>query len=263
MANKQNLKSKKQKKQKKYKDPHETLNVKAWLVGGIVAALVVGATVFLSLFLASHNTVEFIYTNGVLTRVSDERVYMKADEPFEVLFPVAMDKKQTPYGECEDFKLYRVGYVNQYGKLKTMEVDHYLTDGVSFYFSEYVAIPRLDTFETDTVRIGEMSADEKIRFYPVSFTEEDAADFVNEYRERKLYTRDSDGVRTYCVQLTSAEYSYLSYMLYAVECEDGSWYMYSKADRTSIAMDAKWFETLKEAGATTPSGTENGDASAS
>lgn len=241
--NKNNLKTKK--KRVKVKDPHETLTLKYWLIGAIVIAAVVGLTVLAVTFLSRMNPQEFTYENGVLTRVSDGRIYLKADEPFEVLFPVAMDTKDTPYGECEEFKVYKVGYYNKYGILKSMDVDNYLTDGIYFYFSYYVAIPKLEDFKTDTVRIGEMSADEKSRLYLVSFTKEDATAFIDEYRAGNRYKGDAKGVRTYCVQLTSAEYSYLSYMLYAVECEDGSWYMYSKTDRSSIAMDAKWFETLK------------------
>ena len=227
------------------KDPHETLTLKYWLIGALVVLLVAGGVITASVLLARASVREFTYANGVLTRVEDGRIYLKADEPFEVLFPISRDQEDTPYGECESFKVYKVGYYNKYGNLKEMDSDNYLTDGVYFYFSYYVQTPTLEKFNADTVRIGEMSADEKSRLYLVSFTEDEASEFVEAYLVGKRYQGASEGVRTYCVQLTSAEYSYLSYMLYAVECEDGSWYMYSKTDRTSIAMDSAWFDSLK------------------
>ncbi len=263
MANTKKNYLKKTKKKRAPKDPHEKLTLKYWLIGALVVAVIVGGTVLASILLARANVLEFTYANGVLTRVSDGRIYLKADEPFEVLFPISNDKKGTPYGECEDFKVYKVGYYNQYGVLKSMDVDNYLTDGVYFYFSYYVETPKLEKFNADTVRIGEMSADETSRLYLTSFTDEDATAFVDEYLAMKHYA-GKGGVKTYCVQLTSAEYSYLCYMLYAVECEDGSWYMYSKSDRTSVAMDSAWFESLKTVTeVTTASGTQTENLTAS
>lgn len=234
------------KKTKKYRDPRETLTLKYWLIGALIVAIFVGAGVLLSILLAGKSVEEFTYSNGILTRVRDGRIYQKADEPFEVLIPISNRQDGTPYGECESFKIYKVGYINRYDNLKEMDKEHYLTDGVSFYFSQYVPIPTLENFKADTVRLGEVSADDKHRVYLTSFTEADAEAFVNEYLVGKSHdTAKSRGVYTYCVQLTSAEHYYLSYILYAVECEDGSWYMYSKSDRTAVSMDPSWFKDLK------------------
>ena len=254
MANKKNVTKKK--KQKRIKDPHETLTLKYWLIGAAIVLLVVGLAVGGSILAAHRSIVDFHYENGVLTRGYDGRMFLKADEPFEVLFPVSRDQKGTPYGKSECFNLYKVGFYNQFGMLKEMDDENYLTDGVSFYYGNYVAPPTLEKFEADTVRIGEMTADEKTRVYLTSFSNvnaPDATDFVNEYLTGKTYVGDSFGVKTYCVQLTSSKYNYLAYMLYLVQCEDGSWYMYTKSDRTSIQMDSRWFESLLDKTETTTS----------
>ena len=99
-----------------------------------------------------------------------------------------------------------------------------------------------------------MTADEKTRVYLTSFSNvnsPEATDFVEEYQKGQPYVGDSFGIKTYCVQLTSSKYNYLAYMLYLVQCEDGSWYMYTKSDRTSILMDSHWFDDLLEKTETT------------
>ena len=245
------VKTKKKKTRvKKQVDPREQLTWKYWIIGALILAVIVGVVALCIHFAMLASVRQFSENDGILTRLSDGTLYMKADEVYEVLFPVSSSEKGTPYGEAEGLKLYEVGYFNSYAKLKKMDPDFYLTDGTYLYLANTVMPPRLSEFAADTVRIGEFTADEKTRVYLTSLTNESsplATEFVAEYLKGERYTGDAKVVKTYCVQLTSAKYNYLAYMMYLVECEDGSWYLYSKENIASIKMSAEWFKDLVKA----------------
>lgn len=237
---------KKQKKNKKPVDPRERLTWKYWIIGALITLIIFGGTVLFAYFADLNDVREFTCQNGIYTR-DDGRIYVKADSAYEALLqPVSRNKKGTPYGECEGLSLYEVGYLDVYGNLKKLDADNYLTDkSHALYIASTAILPTVSQLEADTVRIGEFTADEKTRLYRKSLTNQsspEATEFVKEYLKKTLYAGDATPLDTYCVQLTSAKYPYLAYMLYLVECEDGSWYMYTKDDRTPIRMSAEWFD---------------------
>ncbi|MBR2986576.1 MAG: hypothetical protein IKC63_01005 [Clostridia bacterium] len=250
------VKAKKQTKQntgkKKRRDPHETLTLKYWLGGAAAVAVLVGLVVLASVLLTRAERVKFVYADGMLTRTYDNRVFLKAPDCYEILFPLG-----NTYGESEDFPVYQVGFYNKYGVLSSMDDENYLTDSEHrFYYGNMVVLPTLDEtealleFSADTVRFGEFEEDESFVVYFSSLTNKnapDATDFVNEYLTGRRYVGDGLPQKTYRVQLTSAKYDYLSYILYLVECDNGDYYLYSPADKAkSIAMDAEWFDSFHQ-----------------
>lgn len=241
---------KKKKKNKKPVDPREKLTWKYWIIGAVITLIIFGGTVLFAYFADLADVREFTCQNGIYTR-DDGRLYIKADGAYEALHtPVSRNEKGTPYGKCEELSLYEVGYLDVYGNLKKLDANDYLTDrSHALYIARSAMLPTVSQLEADTVRFGVFTADEKTRLYRgVSLTNQsspEATEFVKEYLNKTLYAGDATPLDTYCVQLTSAKYPYLAYMLYLVECEDGSWYMYTKDDRTPIRMSAEWFEGVR------------------
>ena len=267
MAKTAKNKKKTQKKGKRYRDPHETLTMKYWLGGAIVLALFVALVVGICLLAARADIVRFSYADGVLTREYDGRKFIKAPEGYEVLYTLG-----NRYGKTEDFPVYKVGFYNKYGILSEMDDENYLTDGEgNLYYGNLVALPLLEEkealldFSADTVRFGNYGDDESIVVYFSSLTNKnsrDASEFVEEYLVGKRYVGDGLPQKTYRVQLTSAKYAYLSYILYLVECDNGDYYLYSDSNRSSIAMDSEWFESFHMTeGTTAPETTAKAPAS--
>ncbi|MBQ7364573.1 MAG: hypothetical protein IJW46_03150 [Clostridia bacterium] len=244
--------TKKKKKQAsgKRRDPHERLTLKYWLGGGAVLAVFVGLIVLIALLAARADIVRFSYADGVLTREYDGRTFIKAPDTYETLFPLG-----NRYGKTDDFQVYKVGFYNSYGILSEMDSENYLTDAEgNLYYGNMVVLPTLDeaealkTFAADTVRFGNFDSDDDgIVVYFSSLTNKnapDATDFVNEYLKGKRYIGEGLPQKTYRVQLTSAKYDYLAYILYLVECDNGDFYLYSDVNRSSIAMDSEWFDSF-------------------
>lgn len=255
MANKKINNKTNKKKTKRYRDPHETLTLKYWLIGALVVALIVGGTVLATSLFAKAVPIEFVNENGVYNGVIDGSLiqFMKANESFEVPRYVTFDKEGTPYAVCGELKLYRVGYHNKYGRVEWLSVDKYLTDGTYLYFSNYVPVPSLSNFKADTVYVGELTEDDNGRMYSDIFKGDEAKTFLDEYNQKNYHDKTkSAGIKTYGIELHSADYRdalgdpIVVYRLYAVECEDGSWYIYTKTDPTPISMSAHWFGSLKQ-----------------
>ncbi len=239
----------KKKKTKRYKDPHETLTLKYWLLGLVIVVAIIGLIVLLATLAARGDVVNFSDEGGYLVREGDNMMFLKASALYEVRYPLG-----NLYGEVTDqsgkkTKIYQVGFYDKYGQLQKMDDDNYLTDGVSLYYGSYAVLPELKSFETDVVRFGEESVngDQTTIVYYSSLSNKDTAEataFMQEYFAGKRYIGDGIPQKTYRVELTSSLYPHLACILYLVECDNGDYYLYSKDDPSSIEMDKTWFDSF-------------------
>lgn len=264
---------KKKKRARKVRDPHETLTLRYWLLGGAVLVVLIALVVGAAALLAAGETVTFAEEEGGLIRDSDGAMFLKAPATYAVRYVVA-GKRQKAFGKTDTGrKIYKVGYYNAYGVLMEMDSDNYLTDAEgNLYYGSMALLPELASFRTDCVYVCTDAADE-ITMALLSLKDENtpvATDFVDEVLEGRHYSAESGGLplETYRLYLTSSVYGYLYYVMYLVRCDNGDFYVYTDEDPSAIAISEKFASRyLEEAlGGKTDADTttsESGDTTAS
>lgn len=252
------------------KNPKEKLTAKYWLIGAAAVVVVIAIIAVASLIAADMSRLRFSSSNGMLTNLSDGRVYVRSSGNYEARYAV-----DEPYGyiDTDDSPIYKVGYYNSYGVFMEVDPELCLTDGAgTLYYSSSMRLPSLSGFDWDIVYVCN-DEDDEFTFSIMSLTDEDgryASDFVESYLRGRTYSYEEDGGlpdETYKIRITSTVYPYLYYVMTLVRCDNGDFYAYTDEDRTSIAVDSSLFENLVPGSSDTeeqededdePSGTESG-----